>query len=152
MEPRREAVFRAQLRSGALRTQLHMLTQELEELREENARLRMDATRPQSLRKAGDDLLAVADAFVVRSVPAKGDYDGRDQDELDDAWQRLAEVRQLRAAVSFALSELQAACAQLLSKLELGVGSMEIDRRSRGRTTSVSNRRRRATTQGTRHD
>ena len=123
-----DGMLRAQLRSGALRRSCSG-TQELEELREEHARLRMDATRPRSLHRAADGLLAVADTVVQRSS-ADVERQDADQDELDDAWHRLAEARQLRTAVASALSELQVACEQLLSRLELGVGSMEIDRRA----------------------
>jgi len=137
--------LRVQLHSGALRAQLHAVTEELEELREENARLRMDATRLRSLRSAGDDLMTVADAVVAWSSSDVGAREETAQDELDDAYQRLAEARLLRTAVASALSELQVACEQLLSKLELGVGSMEIDRRALTRVAPVSNRRRRST-------
>jgi hypothetical protein len=121
------------------------VTQELEELREENARLRMDATRPRSLRIAGDDLLATADAVVDWTEAGKDARQETAPDELDEAWHRLAEARLLRTAVASALSELQVACEQLLSRLELGVGSMEIDRRSRSQTPPPPNRRRRST-------
>ncbi|MGD0442233.1 MAG: hypothetical protein ABSB52_16610 [Acidimicrobiales bacterium] len=145
LDPRRDGTLRAQLRSGSLRAQLDAVTQELEELREENARLRMDATRPRSLRNAGEDLAAVADAVVEWSAFEPGGRQEPDQDELDDAWHRLAEARLLRTAVASALSELQVACEQLLSRLELGVGSMEIDRRARTQVAPPSNRTRRST-------
>jgi regulator of replication initiation timing len=144
LDSRRDGMLRAQLRSGALRAQLQAVTQELEELREENARLRMDATRPRSLHRAADGLLAVADTVVQRSS-ADVERQDADQDELDDAWHRLAEARQLRTAVASALSELQVACEQLLSRLELGVGSMEIDRRAGNEVPPAASRTRRKT-------
>ena len=55
------------------------------------------------------------------------------------------EACQLRTTVASVLADLQVACQQLLSRLELDVGSMEIDRRARDRATSVSPRKKRAT-------
>jgi uncharacterized alpha-E superfamily protein len=145
LDPRRDVTLRAQLPNRALRTQLEALTQELAELREENARLRMDATRPRSLRAVGDSLQTVADAVLEWKAADAGDRRATPADELDEAWHRLAEARQLRTTVASVLADLQVACQQLLSRLELDVGSMEIDRRARDRATSVSPRKKRAT-------
>jgi F0F1-type ATP synthase membrane subunit b/b' len=130
LDLKRDRTIRAQLRAGALRSQLEAVTQELEELREENARLRIDATRPRSLRSVGSDLQTMAGAVLGSSGGGEVNGDAEIEDDLDDAWHRLAEARLLRATVASALAELQVVCEQLLSRLELEVGTMEIDRRA----------------------
>ena len=137
LDLKQDGALRAQLRGGTLRAQLQAVTREVEELREENARLRMDATRPRSLRKVGAEMQVMTDAVFDWATSDERNGDETIEDELDDAWHRLAEARLLRATVASALAELQVVCGQTLSRLELDVGSMEIDRRASERSRAA---------------
>jgi regulator of replication initiation timing len=137
LDLKQDGALRAQLRGGALRAQLQAVTREVEELREENARLRMDATRPRSLRKVGAEMQVMTDAVFDWATSDERNGDETIEDELDDAWHRLAEARLLRATVASALAELHVVCGQTLSRLELDVGSMEIDRRASERSRAA---------------
>lgn len=130
LDLKRDGALRAQLRGGTLRAQLAAATRELEALREENARLQIDASRPRSLRKVGNETES-AGSTVLGLIADKYEIDDEAcEDDLDEAWHRLAEVRVMRAAVASALSELQVVCGQLLSRLELEAGATELDQKA----------------------
>lgn len=121
---------RSQLRTGTLRAQLDAASRELEELREENARLRMDATRARSLHRVVEDMRLSTQAVVSLGGSTRANGETAAEDELDEAWGQVAQARLLQATVTAALRDLQVACTQLLRRLELGLGPMEVDRRS----------------------
>ncbi len=114
-----------------------MLQQELAELRAENARLRVDATRLRALDDGVARLHALED-------PGGGRLDPVSDDARDEIWHRIAAAELARRTVMAALAELEIAAGQLLRRLELEVGPMELDRRVvDGRAPTASSERRR---------
>jgi hypothetical protein len=105
---------------------LEDLLRQVEELRGENARLRMDATRPASLQDARTRLAEIAGRY---KTVANGAIHGTQQDRLDEAWHLIAEAQQVRSSLLSVLADLALACGQLSRKIEIDGGPMEIDRR-----------------------
>jgi len=99
---------------------------ELNELREDNARLRMESTRPPALADIPASLQTAVDAGIR----------GRSDDVVDDAVSLLAEAHRQRSVVRGTLEQLRAACEQLEQQLELGVGPMELERRRADRNAT----------------
>jgi hypothetical protein len=93
------------------------LLAELNELREDNARLRIEATRPPAL------------TDVAAGLHCAAGVDEHSDDVVDEAVTLLAEAQRQRSVVRGTLEALRAACEQLEQQLELGVGSMELERR-----------------------
>jgi hypothetical protein len=107
-------------------TYLEDLLREVEELRGENARLRMDATRPASMQDARARLAEIAGRY---KTVGEGAIHGTKQDRLDEAWHLMAEAQRVRSSLMSVLSDLAAACGQLSRQMAIDGGSMEIDRR-----------------------
>lgn len=103
-------------RPPKLRRAYDDLLGELNELREDNARLRMEATRPPALSDAV--------AQLTRVTPVEAD------DAVDEAQRLLAEAQRHRSTVRATLEQLRAACLILERQLDLGVGSMDLERRT----------------------
>ncbi|MDP9395369.1 MAG: hypothetical protein M3Q27_14435 [Actinomycetota bacterium] len=96
---------------------LAALREEVERLREENARLRLDAQRPLHLLTVAETVRSLSDA------PAP--------DAADEMRHELAELMTIRTGWLAVLRDLQTAGAQLERRLSLGTPSSEIDRRVR---------------------
>lgn len=102
------------------------LLQQVEELRDENARLRMDATRPASLQDARTRFAEIAGRYKTVEL---GAIHGSQQDRLDKAWHLMAEAQQVRSSLMSVLADLALACGQLSRQMAIDGGPMEIDRR-----------------------
>jgi hypothetical protein len=105
---------------------LEAVLREVDELRGENARLRMDATRPASLQDARTRLAEIAGRYKTMEVST---IHGTQPDRMDEAWHLMAEAQQVRSSLMSVLSDLALACGHLSRQMALDGGPMEIDRR-----------------------
>lgn len=107
-------------RGSGTRALVDALRTEIEELREENARLRLEAQRP-----AGPGLAAAR----IGEIGARVAF----TDEGDEAWESLTEASVLRDALLRVCRELATCALQVERQLTTLLPPTELDRRVRDR-------------------
>lgn len=110
--------------------ELHALRQELDVLRAENARLRLERETPASIGAASERAHALLAA--PRPDPER---------DADSAATMLAEAVLVRSSVITVVEELQITFARLLQQLRSGAPAVELDRRVRDRRAGDVDRR-----------
>ena len=106
-------------RRRKLKAELRALHQELDVLRAENARLRVERQTPASLGAVGDRTRAL--------LSAVSELDGEDRADAEASV--LANAAMIRSSVLAVCEELQTTFAQLQRRLQTGVPPAELDRR-----------------------
>jgi hypothetical protein len=104
--------------------QVSSLVTEIERLRQDNVRLRMERQRPVNVTAVVEELRSRARAIG--------------EDAADEAHHALAQVESTRRALIDALDGLTAAVTQIRRQVVTGASAMEIDRRSSDRSRSSS--------------